>query len=169
LLKRLRTSARSRVDQGRLEDVEITPDALKAYLDKRIGSDGRISDWQYDWTAKLLKRLAFRTLKQVDECIAGYDDDRLSRLAWGTRQGQVARFELMLLAGMGQGFLRRHTWAGADWFESRQNEILQKFEASSIATGTYDPTAQHVAASDVPNSASHQPAPPLRFDPAAEP
>ena len=81
--------------------MEITPDSLKAYLDRRIGSDGRISDWQYNWSARLLRRLGFRNLKQVDECIAGYDDDMLSRLVWNSRLGQVARFEVMLLAGMG--------------------------------------------------------------------
>jgi putative GTP pyrophosphokinase len=152
--KSLRTSARSRVDVGQLEDVEVTPDALKAYLDKTIGPDGRISDWQYDWTAKLLKRLGFRNLKQIDECIAGKDDDRLSRLAWGSRQGQVARFELLLLAGMGQPFVRRHFYSGNDWFEKRQLEFLEKFSQSGVPLGTYDPSVVHSAgATAAPNSA----------------
>jgi hypothetical protein len=32
--------ARTRVEEGQLNEVEITPDALKAYLDKQLGPDG---------------------------------------------------------------------------------------------------------------------------------
>ncbi len=42
---RLTAEARSRVEAGQLNDVEITPDALKAFLDQRIGPDGRISEY----------------------------------------------------------------------------------------------------------------------------
>ena len=90
-------------------------DALKAFLDKRLGPDGRISEFSYDWTARLLKKLGFRTLQQVEECIRGYDDDRLSRIAAGGRQGQTARFEYMLLAGMGDNFVTRHLFAAEPW------------------------------------------------------
>jgi hypothetical protein len=41
--RRLTAEARSRV-RGELERVEITPDAVKAFLDQRLGSDGRMSD-----------------------------------------------------------------------------------------------------------------------------
>jgi hypothetical protein len=51
------------VDRGDLVGVEITPQALKQFLDRRLGSDGRISDWSYDWTARLLKQLGFHDLK----------------------------------------------------------------------------------------------------------
>jgi putative GTP pyrophosphokinase len=165
--KNLRTSARSLVDQGKLEDVEITPDAVKAYLDKTLGSDGRISDWGYDWTAKLLKRLGFRTLSQVAQCIDGYDDDRLSRLAWGTRQGQVARFELMLLAGMGPHYIRRHAYAGNSWFGVKEKEMLERFASAGILLRQYDPSPA-MGVSDTPNSGLQQTPSSLRSDGAAE-
>ena len=104
--KQLTQEARSRVAGGQLSQVEITPDALKAFLDKKLGADGRMSEFSYDWTARLLKRLGFRTLEQVERCINGYDDDRLSRIAIGSRLGQTARFEYMLLAGMGEHYIR---------------------------------------------------------------
>jgi len=85
----------------------------------RIGSDGRMSEFSYDWTARLLKKLGFRTLEQVERCISGYDDDRLSRIATGGRLGQAARFEYMLLAGMGENYIRPHTFAGEPWHERR--------------------------------------------------
>src|SRR5207249_2570243 len=44
----LRAEARISVQQGRLENVEITPDALKTYLDRRLGSDARMADYSYE-------------------------------------------------------------------------------------------------------------------------
>src|SRR5262249_19774054 len=51
--ERLRQDARKSVDAGKLENVEITPDALKAYLDKRLGPDGRITSSAYDYEANV--------------------------------------------------------------------------------------------------------------------
>lgn len=138
----LAAQARARVKGGELGDVEITPDSLKAFLDEKLGPDGRISDWSYDWEARLLKRLGFRTLEQVAKCIDGYDDDQLSRLAEGSRQGQTTRFELMLLAGMGEHYIRRHSWAHLPWFTKRLNRHLQKFGDVGLELRDYDPKTE---------------------------
>lgn len=140
--KRLTVEARSRVEGGQLGQVEITPDALKAFLDQRLGLDGRISAFSYDWTARLLKRLGFRTLDQVDKCIRGYDDDRLSRIVSGTRQGQTTRFEYMLLAGMGDNYIRRHIFAGESWWGSSDRKRLATFRDQGIEVREYDPMAE---------------------------
>jgi hypothetical protein len=137
--KQLTQEARSRVEGGQLSQVEITPDALKAFLDKKLGVDGRMSEFSYDWTARLLKRLGFRTLEQVEQCISGYDDDRLSRIASGSRLGQTARFEYMLLAGMGEHYIRRHTFAGEPWYEGREREYLERFKKAGVEIRDYDP------------------------------
>lgn len=141
--ERLTIEARSRIEGGQLEQVEITPDALKAFLDKRLGPDGRISDFSYDWTARLLRRLGFRTLEQVEKCIRGYDDDHVSRAAVGGRQGQTSRFEYMLLAGMGECFIQRHFFAGESWFGA--TERLEKLAQSGIEIRSYDPLAETAA------------------------
>jgi putative GTP pyrophosphokinase len=60
----LTKQARALVDKGELGAVEITPDALKTFLDKNLGPDGRISDFSYDWLARTLKTLGFRTLSR---------------------------------------------------------------------------------------------------------
>ncbi|MGZ5118887.1 MAG: GTP pyrophosphokinase, partial [Burkholderiales bacterium] len=138
--ERLTLEARSRVEGGQLEQVEITPDALRAFLDKRLGPDGRISEFSYDWTARLLKRLGFRTLEQVEKCIRGYDDDAVSRAAAGSRQGQTSRFEHMLLAGMGNGYIQRHVFAGESWFGGA--ERLRKLANGGIEIRNYDPVAE---------------------------
>jgi putative GTP pyrophosphokinase len=138
--EKLTLEARSRVEGGQLGKVEITPDALKAFLDKRLGPDGRISEFSYDWTARLLKRLGFRTLEQVEKCIRGYDDDELSRAAAGSRQGQTSRFEYMLLAGMGEAFVQRHFFAGEPWFGGA--ERLERLRNVGVEIRAYDPLTE---------------------------
>ncbi len=134
----LTSRAADSISAGELKTVEITPSALKSYLDKRLGPDGRISD--YDWTVRLLLRLGFTSLEQVDKCIEPYDDDQLSRLIDSTRQGQLTRFEYMLLAGMGEKFITRHSFSSETWFTRRRMVILNLFSENKIRTGWFDPT-----------------------------
>lgn len=142
----LTQQARSRVAAGQLESVEITPDALKAYLDKALGPDGRMKEWSYSWTTKLLKRLGFRTLEQVAKCIRGYDDNQVSRVASGGRQGQLSRFEYLLLAGMGELYIQRHPWASEPWYGERNRATLDKFKGQGIPVRNYDPIVDLPAA-----------------------
>jgi putative GTP pyrophosphokinase len=112
--ERIRSDARRLIRANRLEEVEIAPDALKAYLDRKLGPDGRMADWSYGWTARLLIALGFANLEQVDECISSYDDDQVSRALYGSRMGQLQRFEDMLLVAMGEEYIKRHLWSGRE-------------------------------------------------------
>ncbi len=141
----LTETARGRVEAGQLEEVEIAPNALKLYLDRKLGPDGRISEYSYEWTVRLLKKLGFKTLAQVNRCIAAYDDDRLSRVVSGSRQGQTTRFEYMLLAGMGDRFIQRHIFAGEPWYGTADRGHLKKIQDAQIAVGSYDPLVDQVA------------------------
>jgi ppGpp synthetase/RelA/SpoT-type nucleotidyltranferase len=140
--KHLAAHARSQVEAGQLDDVEITPDALKAYLDRKIGSDGRMSQWSYSWTARLLKRLGFRNLEQVEQCIRGYDDHQVSVAAVGGRMGQLSRFEYMLLAGMGENYIQRHPWGNEASFGTRDREILERLRTHGVPIRSYDPLTE---------------------------
>lgn len=135
----LNRAAVTLVEQGKLAEVEITPTALKLYLDRRLGADGRMSEFSYDWTVRLLKRLGFRNLEQIEECISGYDDDKVSRLLTGTRQGQLTRFEYLVLAGMGEKFIERHTFAGQHWYGPNQRAQLRKLAEAGMPPIDYDP------------------------------
>jgi len=136
--------AEALISVGQFKAVEITSASLKAYLDKKLGPDGRMKEWSYDWTARLLLTLGFSSLDQVDECISPYSDAELSRLIDGWRQGQLSRFEYMLLAGMGNQFLARHPWRELEWFSPRREAILEMLAANKIRTGWYDPiSAEH--------------------------
>ena len=138
--KELKQQARTSVEEGTLDQVEITADALRSYLDRRVGEDARVSDFSYDWTARTLRKLGFTTIDQIERCIEGYDDDELSRIHWRWRQGPITRFEAMLLAGMGSVFVERRT-NNSSW-----RDLLMKWLADyrkhGIPVGDYDPQAE---------------------------
>lgn len=142
--ERLRTEARTSVESGHLTDVEITPDSLKAYLDRKLGPDGRIAEWVYEMTARYLKHMGFTFLTQLDECIGGYDDDYVCRVLWGSRMGQVARFEAVLLASMGEVYAKRHPWSEeAKWIEQFSSQI-ERMRENGVSIGNYDPLSHVV-------------------------
>ena len=139
---RLQEAARASVAAGRYIDIEITPDALKAFLDRRLGPDGRVASWSYGWAARLLGRLGFSDLQQLDLALTGYDDDRVSRVVHGNRQGQLTRLEDLLLASMGEVFIERHPWVKeGEWFESSSRQRLDALRAGGVPVGSFKPEA----------------------------
>jgi putative GTP pyrophosphokinase len=127
----LEKDAKIKVLHGDLSGVEITPFALELFLNQRLGPDGRMSAWSYDWAARLLKQLGFHDLKQVESAISPYDHNQLSLVAEGGRQGQITRFELMLLAALGERFIELHPWQDPLLVEKRRN-YLKKFQEAGI-------------------------------------
>jgi ppGpp synthetase/RelA/SpoT-type nucleotidyltranferase len=142
---RLREEARASVAAGRLDEVEITPDALRSYLDKKFGSDGRMSEFSYEWESRVLRQLGFSDLRELDVAIAPYDDDYVSRAVHGSRQGQLTRLEDVLIAAMGdEEYLRRHPWSKGhndEWFARWVRNRLAAMKAAGIEIGSYRPEA----------------------------
>jgi len=140
---RLREEARQSVAAGRLAEVEITPDALKSYLDKKLGPDGRMTDFSYRWQARLLRQLGFTDLRQVDAALSGYDDDELSRIVYFGRQGQLTRLDTVLLAAMGEEFIRRHpfTRSDLDWWPNAESRRLDRLREGGVEIGDFRPEA----------------------------
>jgi putative GTP pyrophosphokinase len=134
--RELEENAERNVQTGNLAAVEITPKALKSFLDKFLGSDGRMSEYSYVWTARLLKNLGFRDLDEVRRAIAPYDHHGPSVIVEGTRQGQISRFELMLQAALGNRFLEFHLWKNLDWYRNRVGKIFDKMKAHNVPIGT---------------------------------
>jgi putative GTP pyrophosphokinase len=134
--KRLEKATETKVNAGDLRGIEITPKALKLFLDKKFGPDGRMSDWSYDWTARLLKSLGFRDLNEVEAAIAPYDDNQLSMMRYGNRQGQLSRFELMLAAALGDQWASRHPWQDGEW-PDRHRDLVGRFKERGVEVGTY--------------------------------
>ncbi|MEU7673857.1 hypothetical protein AB0C42_03470 [Micromonospora taraxaci] len=138
--KAIEVKARQNVDLGKLDEVEITPDAVRAYLDKRFGVDRRMSQFSYRWTAHTLVRLGFSNLAEVDKCIAPYNPDRVSRTLHGSRQGQITRFEDVLLAGMGKALIIAHPLHSTnDWWSEWKSETLNKMREKGIEIKSYLP------------------------------
>ncbi|MFJ8470422.1 GTP pyrophosphokinase family protein [Kitasatospora sp. NPDC094011] len=136
--RRLREAAIRSVAEEKFFDVEITPDSLKAYLDKKYGRDGRVSEYTYTWAVGVLKDLGFQNLGQVDEFTDGYNDDLVSKAIWGARQGQVSRFEDVLMVAAGEEFGRRHPYAkgqGENWFTEGVERRLERARRSGFPVG----------------------------------
>jgi ppGpp synthetase/RelA/SpoT-type nucleotidyltranferase len=137
------------LEAGRPEEVELTAESLKSYLDRKMGPDGRMASWSYDWSTRMLRRLGFRNLGQLDECIKGYDDDQVSRVLWGSRQGQLTRLEGVLLAGMGaEQYLSRHPFTSStgteSWFPAKVTREATRLASAGITIGHYVPPAPEI-------------------------
>lgn len=133
--RRLRRAARHSIAQGRLAEVELGPDALRAYLDRKLGPDGRMAESNYEQWVALLRELGFISLRQVDDCIKDLDDRAINRHLWGARQGQLRRFEGLLLAAMGRRFIDRHPWRHMDWFVAVRREWLRRLQDADVPVG----------------------------------
>ena len=82
--QKLTQQAREDIKEGEFEKVEITPDALRTFLQTALGSDDRMSAFSYDFFARTLRALGFTTLRQLEECTSGFNDDQLSSPSlWG--------------------------------------------------------------------------------------
>lgn len=141
----IQVEARRKIDVGGdLEKVEITADSIHAFLDKNYGADGRMSDFSYKWTARLLLDLGFTDLAEVETAIRDYNDDHISRVAFGWRQGQLTRFETVLLASMGEAFILAHSWALSnsyddEWYAVILLRRLEKLKEAGVPIGSYKP------------------------------
>ena len=135
--KQLKQQAKTSVELGSLDQIEITGDALRSYIDKRVGSDSSTSDFSYEFMARVLRRMGFTNFGQVDVCIKDYDGDLLGQIRWRRQAGPVSRFEEMLLVGMGSVFIERRTddLGRKDFLKSS----LARYEGHGIPIGNYDP------------------------------
>jgi len=142
-----KTSEREVEIDGDLAAVEITPFGLKAYLDRLLGPDGRMTEFSYDFEARNVRSLGFTNLQQLDDCFRGFNADQLNSVIYSTRQGQLSRFEYLLAAGMGENFIRRHRWKDEAWFITRTEGMLTKFREAAIPVRLYSPDLPSAGAS----------------------
>jgi hypothetical protein len=137
----IKEQARRSVESGNLSAVELIPDAVKAYLDRAFGADGRVSEFSYDWVTRLLRSLGFSNLSQVDASIRGYDQEQVIRTSYSTRPGQITRLQILLLAAMGERFVDRHLDAAEDGYREKASMQLETLKRSGIKILNYDPLA----------------------------
>jgi ppGpp synthetase/RelA/SpoT-type nucleotidyltranferase len=142
--ERLRVKARASVAAGQLGQVEITGDALKAYLDRKFGADGRMKQWSYEYTARMLRQLGFTNFEEIETSIAPYDDDLVSRAVHGSRQGQLTRFEDLIHAALGPAFVEGNfaNLSRDSWWRDYKARRLERIKAAGFPTGGFDFTAK---------------------------
>jgi putative GTP pyrophosphokinase len=134
-----RREATGYVEEGRLDQAALTSDALRSYLDIRMGSDRRIGDSNYEAWVRVLSELGFDSISQVDECVSGLDDMAISRNVWGSKRGQLQRFEGLLLAGMGDYYIQRHPSRQLDPFVELRRRWLERIREHGGPVRSYRP------------------------------
>ena len=113
--------------------IELSAPALKQYLDQTEGRDERVSFYSYVSEASLLRSLGFRRFSEIDDCVTGYDGDRIARIVWGNRQGPIWRFRVKIVLGMGTVYEQR---VGSSGFTKRVREAAERLGYQSK---DYDP------------------------------
>jgi ppGpp synthetase/RelA/SpoT-type nucleotidyltranferase len=136
---RRRRVATEAVVRGRLDRAELTSGALRSYLDSRLGADRRVGESNYEVWAGVLRELGFTSLQQVDDCLDDLDDVAISRAIWGTKRGQLPRFEGMLLAGMGDYYIDHHPSRELDYFVEVRRRYLDRLKEHGISVRSYRP------------------------------
>lgn len=134
-------AAATLIQQGKLDEVEVAPNALKLYLDRKLGPDGRMTDFSYEWAVNFLKGLGFRTLAQIEKSIEKYDPNKINAVLSQKKQGQLTRFENLLLASLGEKYIERHRFAGESWFGPHPRAKLKKLADAGFPPSEYDPLA----------------------------
>jgi putative GTP pyrophosphokinase len=135
-----RRLATESVETGRLDQAALTPDALRSYLDIRMGSDRRVGDSNYEAWVGVLRELGFDSISQVDQCIDGLDDMAISRNIWGSKRGQLQRFEGLLLAGMGDYYIQHHPSRDLDHFVELRRRWLERLKDHGGPVRGYRPS-----------------------------
>lgn len=132
---RIRAEAQEAVESGDLEDVEVTADALRAYLERRYGPDDSTKEWAYEYEARQLRRIGFQDLDQLEAAIAPYDDVRLNQVLTKGRKGQIARLDAILLASLGELYIDRHQLGAYQWYRTEAESHLAELRAAGVETG----------------------------------
>lgn len=128
--------------------IEFDPSEVRDYLVRRVGMDARIASWNYGRLSRLLKALGFESLAEVDIALRPYSAVGISEVVGRPRIGQVGKFELLLLAALGDQFLHRTRGLWSIWSRGEMLTWLKKMKMAGISTGAYVPVLGESQSSD---------------------
>jgi hypothetical protein len=133
------------VKKWRLEKVRITTESLKQYLDTLIGPHKGMKERNYADCVDLLQDLGFTNLKQVHECIHPYAQGelplRLGQYVFNNNPPQGYRFHAMILAGMGEQYIKNSPDNGNENVQRRYQQAISEFKKNQIVIGNYQPNS----------------------------
>ena len=105
-----------------------------------MGPDRRISKLSYDTESEKIIGMGFKNLRQIDDCIKEYLNNSIVETStWGNKQGQLWRLQDLLLAGLGEEFIKRHPYSkegNEDWVRIF-SESLARMKKREVKVGTY--------------------------------
>lgn len=142
--EKIRIEARKSVTEGKLTNVEITPDSLKAYLQKIFGfSDQRAGMVTYNTIANIIKITGFKDLKELDEVIKPYytNPGLINSDKWKS-SNYFIKMELLLLASMGENYSNLHLLRKEKFFSEYVEQNKKILETAKVLIGNYSPSSK---------------------------
>ena len=133
--ERIRTDTQVSIDQGKLETISITAESLKAYADKKLGEDRRMTLSGYEWEARYIRNIGFSNLEQLERAIGDYDHDQVSRTIHGSRMGQLSRLGDMVMLSVGDRFVSDHPFSRYEWWRTSKETSLSRARAAGLRVG----------------------------------
>lgn len=122
-------------DRGSWYDIPGEIPKARARFDQRLGPDKRMSATSYFRIIRLAGMLGIHGVDEIFEIIQDYDDTQVSDLATGARQGQASRVELMIMAALGDEYIRRFPYYGNDYLKRYHTSMIEKLRAAGIPVG----------------------------------
>jgi putative GTP pyrophosphokinase len=142
----IKEQSRISVNSGKLQNVEITKDSMRVYLNKKFREElEHEDDSSYDQAASMLIYIGFKDLQQVDDCIKNYYDSKeFNKFIWMKGQSQLRILDDLLLVGMGDAFIKRHPWTNPNYYNSHYwskafTQLLSLLRKTEITIGNYIP------------------------------
>lgn len=108
-------------------------------LDAMIGLDKRMTSSSYYRLINLAGALGVHGLDEIVELIKGYNHAEISDIATGARQGQTSRVELMMMAAMGDEYIKRYPYDGSEYLRRYHMTMLDRLREAGVSVGTKRP------------------------------
>lgn len=123
-------------DKGAEYDISAELPKIRSALDQRLGPDMRMTASSYYRLIKAAGVLGIHGVEEIIDIIRDYDDTRISDIATGARQGQTSRVELMMMAALGDEYIRRYPYYGNEWLKNHHISMLELLTRAGIPVGT---------------------------------
>ena len=123
-------------DKGSEYDISAQISKTRQVLNERLGPDKRMTSSSYYRLIKLAGMMGVHGIEEIMDITKDYNDVQISDLATGARQGQTSRVELMLMAALGDDYIRRYPYYTNEYLRRHHMNILENMKKAGINIGT---------------------------------
>lgn len=123
--KRLREELQLKIQEGKVEQIDISSTSVRLLLDQMYGVDLRVSEWTYSWLAKLILRLGVKGTDELRRVLEQNTDyELLYKHFWDVRPSPPTIAEDVLFLHFKERYIENHPWSDEEWFVKRKRTQL---------------------------------------------